>query len=363
MANTKYSYDEKRKGWTTLVYDGTLTASGGKHRKRITSRKSSADLEKKVLEFKLNLEKGNLQLSNITFGEYARQWLTISKATRELNTIRMYEGILDSCFDSINNIPLARITHSNIQSCINLKMDHPRTCQIMLLTIKQIIKSAIRDHYISHASIDELTTDISLPKRIKPQKKPLSLSEKAAIKAADLDKRERAFISILYYCGLRKGEALALTKEDFDWNNKTLSVSRAWITYKNQPSIKPYPKSDNGIRVIPIPDVAIPLIKDYVKLSGDYLFSENGLITSHKYETMWKRILRKLNAVSDKPISITAHILRHNYCTELCYQIPLISSKKIAQLLGDTEKMVLDVYSHIVEDKENTTAAINNVFS
>lgn len=363
MAKAKYSYNPSRKEWYTLVYDGTLTPSGAKHRKRISSKKSSADLERKVNDYKQKLQSGFVELSNITFGQYAKIWLSTSKATREQNTIRMYEGILNSCFNSINDIPLSKLTHSQLQACINNKMEHPRTCQIMLLSLKQIIKSAIRDRYMPHTALDELTMDISLPKRIKTLKKPLSSSEKAAIKSADLDVKERAFISILYYCGLRKGEALALKKEDFDWKDKTLSVSRAWITYKNQPSIKPYPKSDNGIRKIPIPDTAVPFIKDYAESTGDYLFSEEGLITEHKYETMWKRLLRKLNAASDEPISITAHILRHNYCTELCYQVPLISTKKIAQLLGDTEKMVLDVYSHIVEDKENTSTAINNVFS
>lgn len=359
----KYKFNEKRQEWYTLVYDGTLTPTGAKHRKRITSKKSSADLEKKVMAHKIQMAKGEAQTSNITFGEYAQRWLKTSKATREQNTIRMYEGILNSCFDEINDIPIANLTHSHIQSCINVKKDHPRTCQIMLLSIKQIIKSAVRDRYMPHTALEEITMDISLPKRVKAQKKPLSRADKAAIQAADLDEKERAFISILYYCGLRKGEALALSKSDFDWKNKTLSVSKSWITYKSQPSIKPYPKSDNGIRIVPIPDAAIPFIKKYVTSSGDYVFSEKELITEHKYETLWGRIVRKLNAVSDEPISITAHVLRHNYCTELCYQVPIISTKKIAQLLGDTEKMVLEVYSHLVEDKENTTAAINNVFT
>ena len=37
MAKAKYTYNESRKEWYTLVYDGTLTASGAKHRKRISS--------------------------------------------------------------------------------------------------------------------------------------------------------------------------------------------------------------------------------------------------------------------------------------------------------------------------------------
>ena len=41
---------------------------------------------------------------------------------------------------------------------------------------------------------------------------------------------------------------------------------------------------------------------------------------------------------------MTAHMCRHNYCTRLCYEIPKISTKKIAELMGDTEQMVLKVY-------------------
>lgn len=36
---------------------------------------------------------------------------------------------------------------------------------------------------------------------------------------------------------------------------------------------------------------------------------------------------------------------------KLCYLVPEISTKKIAKLLGDNEKMVLEVYSHIVEER------------
>ena len=56
MPKTKYTYNPERKEWYTLVYDGTLTPSGAKHRKRITSKKSSRDLENKVAAFKAELQ-------------------------------------------------------------------------------------------------------------------------------------------------------------------------------------------------------------------------------------------------------------------------------------------------------------------
>ena len=58
-----------------------------------------------------------------------------------------------------------------------------------------------------------------------------------------------------------------------------------------------------------------------------------------------------------------AHIFRHNYCTNLCYQVPAISIKKIAQLMGDTEKMVLNVYNHIMEEKEDAAKVVNDTLA
>jgi hypothetical protein len=79
---------------------------------------------------------------------------------------------------------------------------------------------------------------------------------------------------------------------------------------------------------------------------------------------MWESIIYNLNKVAQDPIdNLTAHVFRHNYCTELCYQIPTISTKMIARLLGDSEKMVIDVYSHLVEEKENVTDAVNQIFA
>ena len=83
-------------------------------------------------------------------------------------------------------------------------------------------------------------------------------------------------------------------------------------------------------------------------------------------DKMWESIVKKINLAAGGTehvravTGLTAHVFRHNYCTQLCYQIPKISIKKIAQLLGDTEKMVMEVYNHIIEEQENPSEAIEN---
>ena len=90
---TKYTYNEKRKEWSTLVYDGTLTETGEKHRRRISSKKSSKDLERKVAAFKESLNT-DVVPSLITFGEYSQKWLSLYKSNKELNTQTMYRNAL-----------------------------------------------------------------------------------------------------------------------------------------------------------------------------------------------------------------------------------------------------------------------------
>lgn len=377
MAKAKYTYNEQRKEWYTLVYDGTLTASGAKHRKRISSKKSSADLEKKVIAFKQQLEAGDtVQLSTITFGEYSRIWLGLYKNTKELNTQKMYSLCVNKYLAILDDIRLIDIKHSHFQQVINANSDHPKTCKNIKLTFSQIIRSAVRDRYLPHSAIEDITMDISMPKYIKPQKRALTPLEKQCMIDADLDERKRAFITILYYCGLRRGEALALTADDFDFKKNTVSISKVIVFDNNTPALKPYPKSDNGIRVIPLPEASQSLLKDFVSKCTGFLFKgqEKAAMTETAYKRMWESIIVSMNIAAgynpqakkdriEKPIQgLTAHVFRHNYCTMLCYQIPTISTKKIAQLMGDTEKMVLNVYSHMLEEQEDVSTALNSAF-
>ena len=377
MAKAKYSYNEKRKEWSTLVYDGTLTATGAKHRKWITSKKSSADLEKKVIEFKQQLDKtGFIETSNITFGEYSRSWFDLYKASKELNTQKMYKSCVYKYLTPLDDIRLVDIKHSHFQSIINQNMEHPKTCKNIKLAFTQIIKSAVRDRYLPHTAIQDITMDISLPKYVKPQKRALTALEKEAMGKAEMDERKRAFITVLYYCGLRRGEALALTAEDFDFVKNTVSISKVIVYDNNDPVLKPYPKSDNGIRLVPLPEASVGILKEYVGKCEGYLFKgqDKPLMTEIAYRRLWDSIITSMNiAVGynpqakkdriEKPIQgLTAHIFRHNYCTSLCYQIPKISTKKIAQLMGDTEKVVLNVYSHMLDEQENVSEAINSAF-
>ena len=373
MASTKYKLNN-RGYYETKIWDGTYSSNGSKHRKTLISRKSSADLEKKVAAFRNAVADRASSGAMVTFGKYAEQWLEVSKATKEYNTRRMYGVVVSRYFNSINHLLLQELRHSHFQQIINENMEHPKTCKNIKATFSQIIKSAVRDRLLPPAAVEDLTADISLPKYIKPRKRALTPLEKQAMLDADLSPQKRAFITLLYYTGVRRGEALALTASDFDWEAGTVSISKVIIFDNTTPVLKPYPKSDNGLRHIPLSMACRAILEPYVGKCTGFIFKglNGGAMTESAYKRMWESIVTQMNVAAGynpqqkvpKPIrpiqGLTAHIFRHNFCTELCYKVPSISTKMIARLMGDTEKVVLEVYSHIVEEKENVMEVLDS---
>lgn len=374
MAKAKYTANSRGE-WETKIWDGTYNADGSKHRKRLVSKKSSADLERQVNQLKKEVDNGQyVQSIDITFLEYARSWLKTKKAAREMNTRKMYENIIETHLSFLEDVRLCDIRNSHLQLAINNALDKPRTCQQIEVTFKQIMKMAVTDNYIGSGMYDKICSDINLPKYIKKEKRPLTPTEKEAITQADFTDREKAFVYIIYTCGLRRGEALALSKFDFksEGDKYSVSITKTLIFPNNASEIKPMPKTDHGFRTIPIPAKTSAFLKQYIAaLPGTYLFTcrDGSNMTHSAYVKMWGSIVRKMNYAAGGtdafPVitNLTAHIFRHNYCTNLCYQVPAISVKKIAQLMGDTEKMVLDVYNHIMDEKEDAAAVVNDILA
>ena len=326
-----------------------------------------------VSEFKLRL----LQEENsekVFFLDYAWRWFELSKKSKSLNTQFMYKNIISVHLSFLSGVPLSDIRQQHLQEAINRNIEHPRTCELIFITFKQIIQAAGRDHLISKNVIDDIFLGVSLPANPKKEKRPLSDRERQAVKNVKLPAMKECFLLLLYYTGIRKGEALALTGSDFDFDNLYLSISKNLVFLSNSGSfVKNSPKSSNGFRKIPIPAACAERIKPYVLSCGsNFLFHGQGAVLATKsfYRRFWDSIIFNLNVAcgynpnakknrTEKPIQgLTAHIFRHDYCTQLCYQVPDISTKMIAQLLGDSEKMVIEVYSHIVLEKEKVSGSI-----
>ena len=69
---------------------------------------------------------------------------------------------------------------------------------------------------------------------------------------------------ILYWCGNREGELLALTPADFDFEKKTLRINKSYQRLQGKDVITT-PKTKKSNRVIQMPDFLCDEIQDYFK--------------------------------------------------------------------------------------------------
>ena len=124
-----------------------------------------------------------------------------------------------------------------------ISVGHYRTAEIVRLTIKQIIQQAIINEYI----YKDVSLKVSLPQSQKKEKRSLSNEEKAILEKAKLTQRERVFVDLLYYTGVRRGEALALTVKDIDFKNRRLNINKNLVKKDGESHLKNSPKTHAGI--------------------------------------------------------------------------------------------------------------------
>lgn len=103
---------------------------------------------------------------------------------------------------------------------------------------------------------------------------------------------------------------------------------------------------------------AVMSLSSYVKFWNSIILALNfALFTDKQLETQ-KSLLKQLKKEICPITDLTAHIFRHNYATMLYYSG--ISIKKAAALMGHTDtKMIMQVYAHLDDEKEQTSEKIN----
>ena len=70
---------------------------------------------------------------------------------------------------------------------------------------------------------------------------------------------------MLYWCGIREGELLALTPADFDFEKGTVSINKSYQRLNGQDRITT-PKTEKSNRVITMPQFLTDEIQDYLKM-------------------------------------------------------------------------------------------------
>lgn len=112
---------------------------------------------------------------------------------------------------------------------------------------------------------------ITVPERTRKKKDGTPYKIKGYTKHKELESKYRVFFLLALFCGCRRGELLALTRDDVDLENRTLNISKSTEKVRGQVITKD-PKSETSIRVVPIPPSVIDVLRRYRKEQLEYRF-------------------------------------------------------------------------------------------
>lgn len=156
--------------------------------------------------------------------------------------------------------------------------------------------------------------------------------------------------NLLFWSGIRSGEMLALTLNDFDLINKTVSINKSY-TRLNKEDIISEPKTPRSNRIINLPDFIFDKLNELLEHLYDYKSNQRLFNVTKHY--LFHEMERGCKHSKVKQIRI--HDLRHSHASlliELGFSPILIRDR-----LGHEDiETTLNTYSHLYPNKQEEVA-------
>lgn len=179
------------------------------------------------------------------------------------------------------------------------------------------------------------------------------------------DHEYHTFFEILYYLGLRQGEAQALTWSDIDFEKNELSVNKTLTTkVKGEEWTISSPKTKNSNRVLPLTDKLVKDLKIMLKSSQQYVdFNYKWFVFGKIKPFAESTIFNKKNIYCKKAKvkQIRVHDFRHSCASLLINKGAKITL--VSKYLGHSNiTITLNTYTHLYKNElTEMTDLLNNL--
>lgn len=270
----------------------------------------------------------------MTYEEWFGMYLALYKRRIKPKTKESYDRLQGLLAPILGALDLAAITPDHIQGALILVEDRAgsRQAQLAYTLLRAAFARAVRSGHLQKNPVDAID---------KPEH---HAAKGRAIKGEDWHTLKPAILSdpafaLAAFAGLRRGELLALRREDVDFQAGLIRVRRQLVRVKGQ-MIEQTPKSISGCRDVPIDAELLPILRAACRL----LHPRARLIAAAP-ETInhrWTRV--QLEEGIEQPYRL--HDLRHTYATRL-----VAAGARLAVVqytLGHSSiKLTVDTYTHI----------------
>ena len=154
---------------------------------------------------------------------------------------------------------------------------------------------------------------------------------------------------MLYWCGIRMGELLALTPKDFDFEKQTLTINKSYQRLNGRDVITT-PKTKKSNRVIKMPKFLCEEMQEYIGML--YEVNENDRLFPITKHYLHHEMDRGAKLAGVKRIRI--HDLRHSAISLLIEMG--FSALAIAERVGHESIDITYRYAHLFPTKQTEMA-------
>jgi len=305
--------------------------------RRMIRTKIIPKLQAKIASGELEAEMARKEVVK-DFTYYAKSYLLTKE---NLKTYTELSNQVDKVVAAFRDKPIDRITRADVKEwvAIMLRSKTPKTARKYINILGGIMVAAIDAGAIK----DNPAKEIRLPTHYAKEKLPFSADEVARLLAI-ADGWFRNLLALLFYTGMRPGEALALTTDDVNLLAKTISISK-----NMRRGIVTTPKTRYSIRTVPILEALEPYILDQLRTvdGGGPLFpNQRGehFWDAKKMHPYWHDVIKR-SGLRYRDMYNT----RHTFITAML-KSGQISVLELAQIVGHKNSTeIMQNYARFIE--------------
>lgn len=359
-----------------------------------TERQNKKALERFAMDFEDRVKNGKyLDGEKLTFREFTERWMgEYARMQLEPTTTEVYKFLLDShVIPEIGHLKLARVQPAHLNKLYSVLLKErkdgkpggysPTTVRRVHAVISSIMTTAVQWNIITENPC----------KRIKPPKQAKQeiaffTPEQAAAFLAELDRETKEgeillqhniFFQLALFCGLRRGETVALKWQDIDFDAGTVSINKSTAIVDGKRYQKT-PKNRTSERVISIPRHVLTMLRRYrleyntyrMRIgsqwtgSGHIFIQWNGAqMHPSTPDSAMRKVIDRYNGSHKEPLPhVTPHGLRHTSATLLISQN--VDIRTVSNRLGHAQtSTTMNIYTHALQKKDEQAAeTLENLF-
>ncbi|MBQ8949861.1 MAG: site-specific integrase [Eubacterium sp.] len=346
------AYRDKERGtWFSKFYFTDWTGKKTQIKKRGFATKKEALEYERV--FKLEKE-GNI---DVTFGEYFEIYRQdVERRLKRNSWLTKEHMVRTKLMPYFKDIKIMDITPKMVMKWQNQMIEgddeNEDGYEKTYIQAMHNQLSAIFNHAMKYYGLKVNPARIAGNVKIGAPKEMLfwTLEEYTEFSEAIMDKPQSYYaFELLYWTGIRLGELLALTMNDFDLENRTLRINKSYQRLEGK-DVVTEPKTPRSVRTIKLPKFLVDEMEEYFQMLYKYKGTDRIFTITKSF--MHHEMDRGVKESGVKRIRI--HDLRHSHVSYLINAG--FTAVDIAVRMGHESQEITYRYAHMFPSKQDDMA-------